>query len=77
MGRRRNNPQLVEELIDQIWTMDQDEFEKKYNSLSSSDKSEVAYVIDQMEEESLNAIDNDEDVTSDDYSYSPKRRIKY
>lgn len=28
MGRRKNNPDLVEELIDERWTMDQDEFEK-------------------------------------------------
>ena len=30
MGRRKNNPDLVDELIEGRWTMDQDEFEKKY-----------------------------------------------
>ncbi len=53
MGRRRNNPELVEELIDGLWTMDQDEFEDKYYSLSSSDMSKVAEEIDGMEEKFL------------------------
>ena len=51
MGRRKNNPDLVNELIDGRWTMDQDEFEDKYNSLSSSDMSKVAEAIDGMEDE--------------------------
>lgn len=51
MGRRRNNPELVQELIDGRWTMDQDEFEEKYYSLSSSDMSKVAEAIDGMEDE--------------------------
>ncbi len=41
MGRRKNNPELVEELIEGRWTMDQDEFEEKYFSLSSSDMGKV------------------------------------
>ena len=51
MGRRKNNPDLVQELIDGRWTMDQDEFEEKYYSLSSSDMSKVGEVINGMEDE--------------------------
>lgn len=51
MGRRKNNPDLVQELIDGRWTMDQDEFEEKYASLSSDDMSKVADAIDGMEAE--------------------------
>ena len=57
MGRRRNNPELVQELIDGRWTMPQDEFEKKYDSLSSGDKDRVAAVIDGMGSEWM--IDDD------------------
>ena len=53
MGRRKNNPDMVEELIDGRWTMDQDEFEEKYYSLSSSDMCKVAEAIDGMESELL------------------------
>ncbi|MBQ3392241.1 MAG: hypothetical protein IJG52_02385 [Lachnospiraceae bacterium] len=48
MGRRKNNPGLVRELIERIWTMDDDEFQTKYESLSSSDMSKVANAIDHM-----------------------------
>lgn len=51
MGRRKNNPDLVQELIDERWTMDQDEFEEKYYSLSSSDMSKVGEAINDMEDE--------------------------
>lgn len=51
MGRRKNNPDLVQELIDERWTMDQDEFEEKYYSLSSSDMSKVSEAINGMEDE--------------------------
>ena len=61
MGRRKNNPDLVDELIEGRWTMDQDEFEEKYNSLSSSDRSKVADVIDGMEDEFMNGFDDDDD----------------
>lgn len=54
MGRRRNNPDLVEELIEGRWTMDQDEFEEKYYSLSRGDMSKVADAINGMEDEFLN-----------------------
>lgn len=60
MGRRKNNPELVEELVDGRWTMDQDEFEEKYYSLSSSDMSKVAEAIDGMEEEFLSGQLDDE-----------------
>lgn len=58
MGRRRNNPDRVQELVDGRWTMDQDEFEKKYSSLSSNDRSIVAAAIDGMESE---WIDDDDE----------------
>ena len=61
MGRRKNNPSLVKELIDGRWTMDHDEFTEKYNSLSSSDMSKVADAIDGMEEEFFNMDDDDDD----------------
>lgn len=64
MGRRKNNPELVQELIDGRWDMDQDEFEEKYYSLSSSDMSKVADAIDGMDSEWDNGIpgeDNDSD----------------
>lgn len=59
MGRRKNDPELVQELIDGRWTMDQDEFEEKYNSLSRSDMSIVADAIDGMEDE---YYDGDDDI---------------
>lgn len=61
MGRRKNNPDLVDELIEGRWTMDQDEFEKKYSSLSSSDMSKVAEAIDGMQDEYMNDFDDDDD----------------
>ena len=61
MGRRKNNPNLVEELIEGRWTMDQDEFENKYFSLSSSDMSKVAAAINGMEAEWCNDDDDDDD----------------
>lgn len=51
MGRRKNNPELVQELIDRKWTMPQDEFEEKYYSLSSSDRWKVGEALDKMDEE--------------------------
>ncbi len=61
MGRRKNNPDLVDELIEGRWTMDQDEFEEKYYSLSSSDMSKVAEAIDGMEGEFMSEFDDDDD----------------
>ncbi len=62
MGRRRNNPDLVDELIEGRWTMDQDEFEEKYYSLSSSDMSKVAEAINGVEDEFMNGdYDDGED----------------
>ena len=65
MGRRKNNPALVEELIDNLWEMQQDEFEDKYYSLSSSDRYQVDEAIDGMEDELMNRI-NDYDEEDDD-----------
>ena len=60
MGRRKNNPDLVNELIDGRWTMDQDEFEQKYSSLSSSDMSKVGEAIDGMEAEFMSGTFDDQ-----------------
>ena len=57
MGRRKNNPDLVEELIDGRWDMDQDEFEEKYDSLSRDDIFKVSSAINGMEKE---WIENDD-----------------
>lgn len=59
MGRRKNNPDLVEELVEGRWSMDQDEFEEKYASLSSRDMSEVSAAINGMEAEWINDDDDD------------------
>jgi hypothetical protein len=66
MGRRRNNPELVEELIDRKWddTMSELEYTEKYLSLSSSDMSTVAAAIDGMEGEFF-ADEDDQDEDSD------------
>ena len=61
MGRRKNNPELVEELIEGRWTMDQEEFEEKYESLSSSDMSKVADAIYGMEDEAMDEYDEDDE----------------
>lgn len=53
MGRRKNNPDLVEELIEGRWSMEQDEFEEKYFSLSRNDMYEVSQAIYDMEDELL------------------------
>lgn len=64
MGRRKNNPDLVQELIDGRWTMDQEEFDGKYASLSSSDMSKVSDAIYGMENEWMDEDDEDEDSES-------------
>ncbi len=61
MGRRKNNPELVQELIDGRWTMDQEEFEEKYFSLSSSDMSKVGEAIDGMDAEFFEEDDDDDE----------------
>ena len=48
MGRRKNNPELVQELMDGHWTMPQEEYEQKFNSLSASDRSKVSDFVDEM-----------------------------
>ncbi|EXJ50907.1 MULTISPECIES: hypothetical protein [unclassified Microbacterium] len=61
MGRRRNNAELVDELIDRRWdtTMSDEEYTEKYDSLSSSDMSKVSAAIYNMEDELME--DDDED----------------
>ena len=66
MGRRKNNSDLVNELIEGRWTMDQDEFERKYYSLSGSDMSKVAEAIDGMENEFMSQFDDDDDDDDED-----------
>ena len=47
----RSNPELVEELIDNIWTMPQWEFEEKYAELNSSDRGKVMSAINRMDKD--------------------------
>lgn len=61
MGRRKNNPELVKELIDGLWTMDAEEFEEKYNSLSSSDMDTVSDAISGMEDEWMSRMSEDDE----------------
>jgi hypothetical protein len=60
MGRRRNNPNLVQELIDHRWdsSMGEEEYNAKYFSLSSSDMATVAGAIGGMEAEFLEDEDD-------------------
>ena len=51
MGRRKNNPNLVKELLSGLWTMSDKLFEEKFNSLSSSDRSKISDVIDHMSDD--------------------------
>ena len=51
MGRRKNNPELVEKLIEDRWTLDHDRWEERYETLSKSDKSKVGDAILGMEKE--------------------------
>lgn len=44
MGRKKNNPSLVQELIDGCREMSNEEFIRKYDSLSSSDMKKVCQV---------------------------------
>lgn len=50
MGRRKDNPGLVAEMLEQLWSMPQNDFEAKYDSLSKGDKAKVAGAILRMEE---------------------------
>lgn len=53
MGKKLDNPELVNELIDNLWNRRycQSEFERKYNSLSDRDMAEVSRAIGRMEKE--------------------------
>lgn len=59
MGRRKNNPKLVDELINGRLNMPQEEFEEKYASLSFDDMCKVSDVIDNMQNEWLDDIDDE------------------
>ena len=48
MARKMDNPELVQELLDGLWTMKQWEFEMKYNSLSDRDMDIVCSAINRM-----------------------------
>lgn len=72
MGRRKNNPELVEELIEGRWTMEQEEFEEKYFSLSSGDMDKVGEAIANMENEWPHFFEDD-----DDEEYSEERISVY
>lgn len=61
MGRRRNNPELVEELIDNLWTLDHDDWDAKYESLNGSDKHKVAGAVNDMEKEYFADTTTDDD----------------
>ena len=45
--RRKNNPSLVQELIDGLFDMPQDEFEEKYSTLNRSDMLKVDNASDE------------------------------
>ena len=53
MGRKKSNPELVKELIDNLWNINysQEEFEEKYSSLNSSDMSKVSAAIGRMDKQ--------------------------
>ena len=68
MGRRKNNPDLVDELIEGRWTMDQEEFEQKYYFLSSSDMSKMAESIYGMQNEDPDCLFEDDDDDSEGIS---------
>lgn len=61
MGRRKNDPELVEELIENRWNADYEDWDEKYNSLSSSDMSKVADAVNGMEKEFYNNNEDDSD----------------
>lgn len=49
MGRRKNNPSLVQKLISTINDGNGLEWEDDYNTLSSSDKKKVDEAVDEMD----------------------------
>ena len=51
MARKMDNPELVQELLDGLWTMPQWEFEMKYAQLSKRDMSIVASAINKMDKQ--------------------------
>ena len=49
MGRRKNNPELVEELIENVWRHEDYDYIEEYNSLSISDRNQVDEAIEEYE----------------------------
>ena len=66
MGRRKNNPELVQELMDGHWTMPQEEYEQKFYSLSASDRSKVSDFVNEMGRRFANGDFDDSFVYGDD-----------
>lgn len=50
MGRKKSNPAVVKELIDNLWNAkySQTKFERLYNSLNSTDMDKVCRAINKM-----------------------------
>lgn len=80
-----DNPDLVDELIDGLWTMDEEEFDQKYSSLNKSDMFKVAsatiavspFLEDDIFEgskqlwwEDEEDYEDDDDWYDDDFDYS-------
>ena len=66
MGRRKNDPDKVNELLNALWDLDkmnQDVFEEKYFSLSSHDRDIVGDAIDDMQN---HLFDDDYDEDDDE-----------
>lgn len=49
MQELKDNPDLVDELIDEKWTMDPEEFDRKYEMLNTSDRMKVTAATITME----------------------------
>lgn len=60
-GQKKERPELVEELIENRWNADYEDWDEKYNSLSSSDMSKVADAVNGMEKEFYNNNEDDSD----------------
>lgn len=58
MGRRKNNPALVQELISNRWNLEYENWDEKYYSLSSGDMSKVSNAVNNMEAEYFNGHDD-------------------
>lgn len=59
MGRRKNNPVLVQELIDNLWNLEYENWDEKYYSLSSGDMSKVSNAVNYMKAEYFTSYYNE------------------